>query len=126
MAAKIKKNDNVVVTRGLGAGRNGQVRGRVLRVDPAKQLVWIEKVNMVTRHRKGIPGQSESERIEKEAPVHLSNVMLVDPSTDGPTRVGFKLIPDVSPEEATRLEGEGKVVPTRKVRFAKKSGTVLD
>lgn len=126
MAAKIKKDDTVVVMRGLGAGRNGEVRGRVLRVDPAKDLVWVEKVNMVTRHRKGIAGQTESERVEKEAPVHVSNVMLVDPSSNEPTRVGFKFVHDLPEDEVTRLKAEGLPIPTRKVRFAKRSGTILD
>lgn len=126
MAAKIKKDDTVVVMRGLGAGRNGNVRGRVLRIDADKKLIWVEKVNMVTRHRKGVPGQTESERVEKEAPIHISNVMLVDPSDDSPTRVGFKTVCDLPEEEVKRLQSEGKSVPTRKVRYAKKSGTVLD
>jgi large subunit ribosomal protein L24 len=126
MAAKIKKDDMVVVMHSLGAGRNGEVRGRVLRVDGEKQLVWVEKVKMVTRHRKGVPGQSESERIEKEAPIHVSNVMLVDPETNEPTRVGFKFVSDRSDDDVKRLESEGLPVPSRKVRYAKKSGAILD
>lgn len=126
MAAKIKKDDTVVVMRGLGAGRNGQVQGRVLQVDLDKQQLLIEKVNMVTRHQKGIAGQSESERIEKEAPVHMSNVMLVDPSSNQPTRVGFKFVHELSDDEVSRLEAKGLPIPTRKVRFAKRSGTILD
>lgn len=122
MASKIRKGDMVQVMR----GRDRDARGRVVRVDAAKERVWVEKVNMISRHRKGVAGQTESTIEKKEAPLHISNVMLVDPELDVPTRVGFRLVSDVSEDEQKRLESEGQVVPMRKVRFAKKSNTVLE
>lgn len=122
MASKIRKGDMVQIMR----GRERDVRGRVIRVDPSKQRVWVEGANMISRHRKGVPGQVESTIERKEAPLHASNVMLIDPELDVPTRVGFRFEFDVSEDEAKRLESEGQVVPQRKVRFAKKSNAVLD
>jgi large subunit ribosomal protein L24 len=82
---KIKKNDQVVVI----AGRSRGAKGRVLRVMPDKGLAVVEHVNMVKRHtrpnqQKGIQGGI----LEKEAPVHLSNLMVIDPQSGAPTRVG--------------------------------------
>ncbi len=122
MATKIRKGDLVQVMR----GRDRDVRGHVVRVDSGKSRLWVEKVNMISRHRKGVAGQTESTIEKKEAPLHLSNVMLVDPELDVPTRVGFRFVSDVSDDEQKRLESEGQIVPMRKVRFAKKSNTDLD
>lgn len=122
MASKIRKGDNVQVMR----GRDRDMRGKVVRVDPASSRIWVEGVNMVSRHRKGIQGETESTIERKEAPLHMSNVMLVDPEMDVPTRVGFRFVVDVSDDEVKRLEAEGLAVPTRKVRFAKKSNVDLD
>jgi large subunit ribosomal protein L24 len=128
MAAKIKKGDMVLVT----AGRDKGERGRVMRVQPERDRVWVEKVNMISRHQKGVAGQTESEIIRKEAPINISNVMMLDPEAkdaDGellPTRVGFKLIYDISDEERQRMADLGQQVKARKVRFAKRSGAILD
>lgn len=122
MAAKIRKGDTVQVMR----GRDGGKRGNVMRVDHAKNRVWVEKINMISRHRKGVQDRTESTIEKKEAPLDLSNVMLVDPKLDEPTRVGFRLIADVSEDEQKRMEKEGLRVPMRKVRYAKKSNTVLE
>ncbi len=122
MAAKIRKGDQVEVMRGRDAG----VRGRVTRIDADNRRVWVENANMISRHRKGVAGQTESAIERREAPLNLSNVMLIDPQTDTPTRVGFKLVYEVSDEERERLESEGQYVPSRKVRFAKKSGAVIE
>lgn len=122
MAAKIKKGDMVQVM----AGRDKGERGRVMRVQLPKNRIWVEKVNMISRHQKGVAGQTESEIIRKEAPVHISNVMLVDPETSVPTRVGFRMEYDISDEERARVEGLGQRVKPRKVRFAKRSGAALD
>jgi large subunit ribosomal protein L24 len=123
MASKIRKNDLVEVMR----GREESKRGRVIRIDLEKELVWVEKLNIRSRHRKGAAGQKESTIEKKEAPMHISNVMLVDPEADVPTRVGFKLVYEISEEERQRLEAEGqKIQPRKKVRYAKKSGTVLE
>ncbi|MEM1103500.1 MAG: 50S ribosomal protein L24 [Pseudomonadota bacterium] len=104
MAAKIRKGDQVVVLNGPYKGADGEV----LKVFPADARVLVRGVNMVKRHTK--PSAAGGGGIvNKEAPLHVSNVALKDPSTGGPTRVGFKILDD-----------------GRKVRFAKKSGEVID
>ena len=106
MAAKfkIRKGDSVVVRTGRDKGK----RGDVLKVIPAESRVIVQGVNMVKRHTK--PSQAGPGGIvEKEAPIHISNVAHVDPKDDKATRVGFKV-----------LEND------RKVRFAKRSGEVID
>jgi large subunit ribosomal protein L24 len=104
MAAKIRKGDKVEVTVGRDKGK----RGEVLRIITESERAVVQGVAMVKRHLKprgmGQPGGIE----EKEGTVHLSNLMLIDPKTDKPTRVGFKVLED------------GK-----KVRFAKASGETL-
>jgi large subunit ribosomal protein L24 len=104
MSAKIKKGDRVVVTTGRDKGKKGEV----LKVFPKEERALVSGVNMIKRH------QRQTQRVQggiisKEAPVHLSNVAHVDPKTGEATRVGFKIL------------GDG-----RKVRFAKKSGEVID
>ena len=104
--ARIRKNDVVVVV----AGKDKGVRGRVLEVMPQKDRVLVEGVNPVKRHTKPMPQKNiQGGVVEREAPLHLSNVMPIDPETDKPTRVGSK-----------RLE-DGK-----RVRVARRSGAVLD
>ncbi len=101
---KIKKGDRVVVITGRNKGRTGEV----LRVLRDKDRVLVQGVNMIKRHT--APSQASPGGImEKEAPLHISNVAHIDPKSSEPTRVGFKLI-----------EGD------RKVRFAKRSGEVID
>lgn len=101
---KIKKGDQVVVIAGKDKGKKGEV----LRVLPQETRLVVQGVNMVSRHRK--PGFAHAGGIERqEAPIHVSNVMYVDPKTGAPTRVGYKALKD------------GK-----KVRFAKASGEVID
>ena len=106
MAAKfkIKKGDRVVVTTGRDKGKSGEV----LAVQRDRNRVLVQGVNLVKRHQK--PSQTaQGGIIEKEASVHISNVAHIDPKTDQPTRVGYRLL------------GDG-----RKVRFAKGSGEVID
>lgn len=122
MSAKIRKGDMVQVMRGRDSGK----RGKVMRVDPAKHRVWVEKINMISRHRKGVQGQVASTIDHKEAPLDLSNVMFIDPQLDEPTRVGFRFVVDVPEDEQKRLESEGRKVPVRKVRYAKKSNTIIE
>jgi large subunit ribosomal protein L24 len=101
---KIKKGDNVVVISGRDKGRTGEV----LRVFPTDQRVIVQGVNIARRHtrpRMGEPGGI----VEKELTLHVSNVAHVDPSSGKPTRVGYKVL------------GDG-----RKVRFARRSGEVID
>ena len=103
MAAKLKKGDQVIVLAGRDKGKEGEI----LRVMPAENRAVVAGVNMVVRHTKQSQ-RSQGGRIPQEAPIDLSNIAMVDPKDGGPTRVGF------------RME-DGK-----KVRFAKKSGEVID
>jgi large subunit ribosomal protein L24 len=104
MAAKIKKGDRVVLLTGKDKGR----QGAVLSVSPKEERVVVEGLNMVQRHTRPTQADPQGGIKSKEAPLHVSNVALVDPKSGGPTRVGF------------RVE-DGK-----KVRFAKKSGEVIN
>ena len=101
---KIRRDDEVVVIAGRSKGK----KGKVLEVLRDKERVLVQGVNMVRRHTKP-SAQSAGGIIEKEAPVHVSNVALADPKTGKPTRVGFK------------VEKEGL-----KVRYAKASSQALD
>jgi large subunit ribosomal protein L24 len=86
--AKIKKGDTVVVI----AGEDVKTQGVVHRIIPKTQRIVVSGVNMITKHQKPVQagrGQVRAGRIEYEAPVHLSNVMLVCPQCGKPTRVGF-------------------------------------
>lgn len=101
---KIKKGDKVVVTTGRDKGKEGEVL-RVLRED---ERVLVQGVNLVKRHT--APSQmSPGGIVEKEAPVHISNVALIDPKSSKPTRVGY------------RFDKDGQ-----KIRVAKRSGETLD
>ena len=100
---QIRKNDTVKVIAGKDKGKTGEV----LRVLPKDSRVLVQGVNMVKRHTRPAMGQ-QGGIVEKEAMLHISNVAHIDPKSDKPTRIGFKL-----------LDG-------RKVRFARKSGEVLD
>ncbi len=103
MAAKIKKGDAVIIMAGKDKGKEGTV----LEVRPVDEKIIVEGINMMARHTK--PSQTQSGGIVRtEAPLDVSNVMLKDPKDGKPTRVGFKI------EEG------------RKVRFAKRSGEVID
>jgi large subunit ribosomal protein L24 len=104
MAARIKKGDNVVVI----AGRDRGARGEVLRIVEDGRVI-VQGVNKIKRHQKPTPRMQQGGIIEKEAPIQASNLMLVDPKTDSPTRV----------RAGTDKDG-------RKVRVAVKSGAVLD
>ena len=101
---KIKKGDRVVVITGRDRGRQGEVL-RVLRQDD--RLV-VQGVNLVKRHQRPSPGHPGG-IVDKEAPIHISNVAHVDPDGGRPTRVGYRLLDD-----------------GRKVRFAKRSGEIID
>jgi len=101
---KIKKGDRVIVLTGRDKGKTGEV----LKALPRDNKVIVQGVNVAKRHQR--PTQTSGGGIiEKEAPIHVSNVSLVDPKEDKPTRVGIKTLED-----------------GRRVRFAKRSGEVLD
>jgi large subunit ribosomal protein L24 len=85
MAHRIRRDDEVLVISGKDRGKSG----RVLRVDPKKEKVFVEGLNIVKRHQRARPGTNEvGGVIEKEGPIHISNVALVDPKDKKPTRVG--------------------------------------
>jgi len=101
---KIKKGDNVEILAGKDRGK----RGEVIAVNPLQRKVTVKKLNMVTRHVKPKQAGQKGERITAEAQVDISNVALVCPHTDKPTRVGF-------------IVKEGS-----KVRVSKKSGKEIE
>ena len=90
MGIRIRREDEVVVISGKDRGKTG----RVLRVDPKKSRVYVEGLNIVKRHQRPtqVPNADRAETvggvIEKEGPIHISNVMLIDPKDNKPTRVG--------------------------------------
>ncbi|HEU6443354.1 MAG TPA: 50S ribosomal protein L24 [Microvirga sp.] len=104
MAAKIKKGDKVVVLTGRDKGKTGEV----VQVLPKEERAVVRGVNLVKRHQRQTATQ-ESGIITKEAPIQLSNLANADPKDGKPTRVGFKVLED-----------------GRKVRFAKRSGDLID
>ncbi len=102
MAIKIRKGDRVQVIAGDDKGKIG----RVLSVDEEKQRVIVEKVNFVKRHTKARRQGMQSGILEREAPIHLSNVMLYDDKAGRGTRVGMRVLPDGSRERVSRASGE--------------------
>ena len=106
MASKFKfrKGDRVVVLAGKDKGK----RGEVLRMQRDKGRAFVQGVNVVKRHTRQSAASSGG-IVEKEASIHLSNLAHIDPKTDQPTRVGYKFLED-----------------GRKVRYAKRSGEVVD
>ena len=110
MGLKIRRDDTVRIISGKNRGRTG----RVLRVDAPKQKVYVEGANIIKRHirprtlRDTQRAQETGGIVEMEGPIHISNVMLIDPDSGEPTRVAIKR--------------EGR----RRVRVAKKSGKEID
>ena len=108
---RIRTDDQVIVISGKDAGKTG----RVVRTDPQKQKVYVEHLNMIKRHQRPRSvkdtqkGAEVGGIVEKEGPIHVSNVMLLDPKDNKPTRVGVRR------NEAGERE-----------RFAKRSGTAID
>ena len=108
--AKIRRDDHVIVIGGKDRGKTG----KVLRVDPKKQKVFVEGLNIVKRHQRPqqVQGAQRAEQVggvvEKEGPIHISNVALVDPKDKKPTRVSV-----------TRDDGD-------RVRVARRSGAKID
>jgi len=99
---KIKKEDQVLVISGNYAG----TKGRVLKVFPKTRRVIVEKVNFIKRHTRPNRETPQGGIIEKEAPIHVSNVMLVCPKCNQPTRVGKKVLEDGSRVRICRSCGE--------------------
>ncbi len=100
--AHVRKGDTVVVVAGKERGK----RGKVLRVIPGKGRVLIEHVNMTKKHQRPTQKLRQGGIIEREGPIHLSNVMLVDPQTDKPTRVGVRSLADGKKARVARRSGE--------------------
>jgi large subunit ribosomal protein L24 len=86
MPSKIRRGDTVVVLAGKDRGQRGTVREIIRK----KGRVVVDGVNIVTRHRRARSQFEQSEIVEREAPIDISNVMVVDPATDEPTRVTFR------------------------------------
>ncbi len=101
---RIKKGDNVIVVAGKDKGATGQV----LKTFASKERVLVEGINMMKKHVRASQFNPDGGVVEQEAPIHVSNVMLVDPKTKKPTKVGYK------------FDENGK-----KVRYAKDSGQAL-
>jgi large subunit ribosomal protein L24 len=104
MAARIRKGDKVIVITGKDKGRTGEV----VRVLPAENRAIVQGINVARRHQRQT-ASTQGGILNKEMPIHLSNIALVDPRDNKPTRVGFRQAPD-----------------GRKVRYAKLSGDVID
>ncbi len=103
---KVKKGDQVLVIAGKDRGK----RGKVLRVQADDHRIVVEGVNFIKRHTRPNPQRRiQGGIVEREAPIHLSNVMVISPDSGRPTRVGFKYLED-----------------GRKVRYAKVDGAILD
>ena len=104
---RLRTNDEVIVISGKDKGKTG----KILRVDPEKERVYVEGLNIVKRHQRPTAGRPNAPVgvIEKEGPLHISNVAIVDPKDKKPTRVGI-----------TRND-EG-----RRVRVTRRSGAQLD
>ena len=102
---KIRKDDEVIVLTGRDKGK----RGAVLRIITKTDRVLVEGVNVTKRHVKPTQTEPQGGIVEREAPIHISNVALIDPENDRPTRVGYKTLQD-----------------GRKVRVAARSGEVID
>ena len=100
---KIKRGDNVIII----SGKDKDKTGKVLRVLSGKEVAVVEGINMKKKHQKPRRSGQKGQIIEFAAPVHVSNIMLIDPKTKKRTRVGFKI-------------QKGK-----KVRIAKRSNTIL-
>lgn len=101
----VKKDDKVIVVTGKDKGK----QGRVIAAYPRENRVLVEGVNIVKRHSRPSQANPQGGIIEKEAPIHVSNVMHIDPKQGIPTRIGYKVLDN------------GK-----KVRVAKKSGEIID
>ena len=102
---KIKKNDTVIVTTGNSKG----LKGKVIKVYPSKNRAMVEGVNMISKHTKPNAASPQGGIVKQEASIHISNLVLVDPSTGEATKIGRKV------DEKT-----GKIV-----RYSKNSGEVI-
>jgi large subunit ribosomal protein L24 len=101
----VRKGDQVLVIAGKDKGK----KGKILEAYPSEGRVLVEGVNIIKRHTRPNQANPQGGIVEREAPIHASNVMILDPKTGEPTRIGKKILKD-----------------GQKVRYAKKSGEILD
>jgi len=101
---KVRKGDNVMVIAGKDRGKTG----KILRAFPNREQVIIEGVNIKKKHQRPNRRNQKGQILSIASPIHVSNVQLIDPKSDKPTRVGLRVEKD------------------KKIRFAKRSGAVLD
>jgi large subunit ribosomal protein L24 len=107
-ALRIRKDDHVVVTAGKDRGKTG----RVIRTEPGRRRVFVEGLNMVKRHQRPRSikdtqkGAQAGGIIEKEGPIDVSNVMLLDPGDNKPTRVGIRIGDDGSRQRISKRTGQ--------------------
>ncbi len=106
---KIHKNDTVMVIAGNSRGK----RGKVLKVYPDRERIIIEGVNIIKRHSRPSQKNPQGGIVQREGTIHVSNVMLIDPKTNEPTRVGTSVVKD---------ETTGK---KRRMRVAKATGEMF-
>ncbi len=100
--AHVRKGDTVMVVAGKERGK----RGRVLRVIPEKNRVVVERVNMIKKHQRPTQRLRQGGIIEREGSIHLSNVMLLDPTSGKPTRIGMRALSDGKKARVARKSGE--------------------
>lgn len=101
-APKIKKGDTVVVI----AGRDKGKQGKVLRVYPQDGRALVENINKIKKHTKPNPQQQiQGGIVERDAPIHLSNLMLIDPDSGKPTRIGRQRMEDGKPARVAKISG---------------------
>jgi large subunit ribosomal protein L24 len=98
----IVKNDVVKVLTGKYSGKTG----KVLKVFPDQQRLIVEGVNIIKRHTKPSQKNQKGGIVEKESSIHISNVMVIDPKTNEPTRIGYKFIEDGSKVRVSKKSGE--------------------
>ena len=96
---KIRKNDNVIVISGNARGK----KGKVLKVFPDRERIIVEGVNIIKRHTKPNQRNPQGGIVQREETIHVSNVMLLDPKTSEPTRLGTKVVKDESTGRSHRL-----------------------
>ena len=96
---KIRKNDNVIVIAGNSRGKTG----KVLKVYPETLRIIVEGVNIMKRHTRPSQRNPQGGIVQREAPIHMSNVMLLDPKLNQPTRVGTKVVKDETTGKKRRM-----------------------
>ncbi len=99
---KLKKNDSVKVIAGKDKGKNG----KIFRVYPKTQRVLVEGINLVSKNQRPTQENPKGGIIHKESPIHVSNLMLIDPSTSKPTRVGYSFLSDGSKKRISKKSQE--------------------